>query len=100
MKKPAVKSCDVCGNTVAVKRFLRYHTISDFVTIRADEVPKYSDDVSSTNRVDEHYCRSCWSRIVKVATEPVCDGGEESRIQKILRDMDTSLKRALGYEED
>ena len=69
MKICAVKKCDKCGEVVAKKGFLLYHTVSDYVTIRGDERPTYVNMEDNTTRVRWHFCYPCWFGIIRAARE-------------------------------
>ena len=62
MKVSASKYCDGCRDRVATKS-LFWHTVKDYVTIRGDEVPGYSNYEDPTTRVRLHYCCDCWKLI-------------------------------------
>ena len=59
------KNCDGCNKRVAVKRFILWHTVKDYVTIRRDDVPGSVSYEDHTSRVDLHYCRDCWNAVLK-----------------------------------
>ena len=59
----ASKNCDGCGVKVATKDFIIWHTDRDYKTVRGDDAPTYANYEDATTRVDQHYCRKCWSII-------------------------------------
>ena len=61
----ASKNCDGCGVKVATKDFIIWHTDRDYKTVRGDDAPTYANYEDATTRVDQHYCRKCWSIITK-----------------------------------
>ena len=61
----ASKYCDGCRERVATKRWLLWHTVKDYVTIRGDDVPTYVNYEDATTPVRLHYCRTCWNTITK-----------------------------------
>lgn len=62
MKIRAQKTCDSCGNVVAVKNIILYRTVEDYVTIRGDDVTTYVNFEDNTTPYRLHYCRECWDR--------------------------------------
>ena len=61
----ASKNCDGCGVKVATKDFILWHTDRDYVTVKEDDTPGYVNYEDHTTRTDLHYCRKCWSIIVR-----------------------------------
>ena len=59
------KYCDGCCERVAVKYFILWNTVKDYVTIRGDDVPTYVNYEDPTTPVRLHYCRTCWNTITK-----------------------------------
>ena len=57
--------CDGCRDRVAVKHFIRWHTVKDFVTIRSDAVPTYVNEEDATTPGKLHYCETCWNTITE-----------------------------------
>lgn len=60
MKHPAYKSCNACGQIVALRNFIRYNTVKNYVTIHGDDVTTYVNMEDNTTPYDLHYCRDCW----------------------------------------
>lgn len=63
----ARKTCDMCGDVIAVKYGLFYKTQKTYVTIRADEVDIFSDYLTGTVKCKRLYCLGCWGEIVQQA---------------------------------
>ena len=63
----AVKRCDMCGDIVAQKEMIFFHTKKDFVTIREDKYDLFQETVDGTVPNKRHYCWECWDKIVKEA---------------------------------
>lgn len=72
MIKYAGKYCDCCERQIAVKNFIRWNTVYDYVTIRGDDVTTYVNYEDNTTPVKLHYCRYCWNKIVKSISEEIC----------------------------
>ena len=60
MKELAKKMCDCCKDVVAIKYFIRYNTVKNYVTIRGDDVTTYVNECDCTTPYELHYCRECW----------------------------------------
>lgn len=59
------KNCNICGKVVAVKEFLRFRTMTGYVTLRRDEISM----ISSGERNDVHICNNCWEGM----SRQICD---------------------------
>lgn len=63
MIQRTTKICDRCKDVVAIKGIL-YHTVKNYVTIRADDVPTYCNMEDNTTAYKLHYCRDCWNNML------------------------------------
>lgn len=68
-RRETTRNCDVCNRVVAVKRFIRFDTVSNYVTLRGDEKTL----VSATHREDVHICSRCWGRMVDSVNKTFVD---------------------------
>lgn len=60
-------NCDVCHDVVAIKRYFRFHTVRDFVTLSGDEV----GIIENNTPVDIHICAHCWGRMRDVVRNAI-----------------------------
>lgn len=77
MKVGAHKKCNICCKTVAVKGFLRYHTIDYYVTIPSDDTTWY-DSLSATTKGKVHICSDCWLDL-KIAIDRMRDNRNDNK---------------------
>ena len=55
VKKHAVKQCDICKDTVAIKEGLFYENVDDYFTLRGDTRWNRNKAV--------HICSDCWDKM-------------------------------------
>ncbi|MBR3600243.1 MAG: hypothetical protein IKL53_10260 [Lachnospiraceae bacterium] len=76
MTKYTSRYCDCCERLVAVKYFIRWTTVYNYVTIRGDEVTTYVNYEDNTTPVKFYYCKDCWNKIVKAISNEICTNQE------------------------
>ena len=62
MINPGTKTCDHCGDIVAVRNCIFFHTRKHYITLRADDVTTYVNMEDNTTKYPIHYCKDCWKK--------------------------------------
>lgn len=60
MDVPGKKYCDICGEEIAVKHSILYHTERPYVTLRMDKPVTYVNYEENTTKSKIHLCLPCW----------------------------------------
>ena len=70
--RQTTKNCDICNCVVAVRKFITFDTVYEYVTIRRDEFSQ----LHGTERNDYHFCRWCWSEMEELVKKRLIEKGK------------------------